>query len=102
MHKNRPAIALNYVEKIIEERGKTHGDYGETFDMCAQLWSVYLGISITPTQVCVLNALQKFARDQNSENINLDNMHDSIGFLAIGAAFQQALKEREMEGGESS
>lgn len=97
-----PADALREVARIIEERGETHGDYRETFDMCAQLWSVYLGIPITPSQVCVLNALQKFARDQNSEEINLDNLHDGIGFLAIGAAFQQALKEREMEEGGSS
>ena len=90
---NSPADALRLVADIIEERGQTHGDYRETFDMCAQLWAVYLGIPISPSQVCVLNALQKFARDQNSEDINLDNLHDSIGFCAIGSAFQQAQKK---------
>tara|TARA_R100001594_G_C4019619_1_gene258860 strand:+ start:962 stop:1243 length:282 start_codon:yes stop_codon:yes gene_type:complete len=88
-----PNRSLARVRKIIKERGETHGDYRETFDMCAKLWSVYLGIPISPSQVCVLNTLQKLARDQNAETPNIENMDDSCGYLVIAAAFQEALKK---------
>ena len=88
-----PSDVLNKVASIIAERAQTHGDYRDTFQMTADIWSAYLGTPITPVQVCVLNALQKLARDQNSEDCNPDNLDDGTGYLAIGAAIQQAKKE---------
>lgn len=50
----------------------------------AKLWSVFLGIDITPRQVCFLNILQKCAREVNIEK--RDNLVDIIGYAANAEA----------------
>ena len=81
-----PADALQEAAKIVKERGKTHGDFRETFVVCAELWSAYLRMPISPVQVAALNQLQKMARDQCSPSTNQENHNDNVGFAAIGAA----------------
>lgn len=54
----------------------------------AELWSTYLGIDITPRQVCVMNILQKISRDVNIEKP--DNLVDIIGYAANAAACHAA------------
>ena len=87
-----PAEALREAARIIEERHETHGDYRETFTKCAELWSGYLGIPISPIQVCHLNQIQKMARDLCGPEINIENHNDNTGFAAIAAAFAAAIK----------
>ena len=44
----------------------------------AALWSAYLGVTITPRQVCMLNSLQKISRDAN--RAKRDNLVDLAGW----------------------
>ena len=55
---NSPDKVLTNVAKIVRDRGETHGDFREVFELTAQLWSVYLGMPVSPQQVSALNSLQ--------------------------------------------
>lgn len=44
----------------------------------AAMWSAYLGVPITPRQVCMLNVLQKVSRDAHSAA--RDNLVDIAGY----------------------
>ena len=85
---NSPAQVLTNVAKIVRDRGETHGDFREVFELTAQLWSVYLGMPVSPQPVCALNSLQKLSRDQVSDTAHRDNFMDVAGYAAIGVALQ--------------
>jgi len=73
-------------ETILEEaarivEGTRNNEYGTPFvnhSRTASFWSVYLGIDITPEQVCMLNILQKLSRSMNS--ITRDTLVDFAGY----------------------
>lgn len=59
----RPEGVLEEAARLV--RGRRRTDYGHPRDnhaRTAALWSAYLGVPITPTQVCMLNLLQKISR----------------------------------------
>jgi hypothetical protein len=63
--------------------GPRRTDYGHPFDnhsRTAAFWSDYLGIPITPEQVCMMNILQKVSRSMTS--ITRDTLVDIAGFAA--------------------
>jgi hypothetical protein len=53
----------------------------------AGLWSSYLGIAITPDQVCFLNILQKIARGQTQ--VTRDTLVDIAGYAGNIEMIQQ-------------
>jgi hypothetical protein len=56
-------------------------DYGTPLDnhgRTAAFWSDYLGITITPEQVCMLNVLQKISRSM--EKTTRDTLVDIAGY----------------------
>jgi hypothetical protein len=53
-------------EAVDGDRQRDYGHPRVNHGRTARLWSAYLGIEITPTQVCVLNILQKISRLQNA------------------------------------
>jgi len=63
-------------------------DYGApdvAFDRIARLWSVALGVEITPRRVALLLVLMKAARLMENEDHN-DGWADLAGYAVIGAA----------------
>lgn len=61
--------------------GPRRSDYGtplENHTRTAALWSAYLGVPITPRQVCILNVLQKASRDAHAPK--RDNLVDIAGW----------------------
>lgn len=86
---------------ILDEAHKAvHGarneDYGHPLDnhgRTAAFFSAYLGIPITPEQVCFLNILQKVSRGMNS--VTRDTLVDIAGYAANVEMVQQ---ERERRG----
>lgn len=65
--------------------GPRQGDYGHpahNHARTAAMWSAYLGVPITPRQVCILNVLQKCARDANRPI--RDNLVDIAGWAENG------------------
>lgn len=75
-------------ESILEEAQRiVHGPRRETYghpflnhSRTAAFWSAYLGIPITPEQVCMLNILQKVARSMTQTT--RDTLVDIAGFAA--------------------
>ena len=73
-----PSI-LSEAEAIVG--GARQADYGTPLanhSRTAALWSVYLGITVTPRQVCMMNVLQKVSRDANAPK--RDNLVDIAGY----------------------
>jgi len=61
--------------------GDRHQDYGKpevNHARTAQMWSDYLGIVVTPRQVCMMNILQKISRDVH--RTKRDNLVDIAGW----------------------
>ena len=87
-HKPRPVNAeqLFSASTVLGDAAEAvHGprlhDYGTPTDnhtRTARFWSAYLGVEISPRQVCFLNILQKVARDMNAETH--DNLVDIAGY----------------------
>lgn len=50
----------------------------------ATLWNVAPDVSVSPAQVCILNALQKLSREFHAHDI--DNLRDACGFIANAVA----------------
>lgn len=70
---------LKEAQEIVD--GKRRDDYGhpaENHARTAMMWSAYLGVKISPRQVCILNILQKCSRDAHSQ-IH-DNLVDVAGW----------------------
>lgn len=69
---------------ISEDRHETHGDAKLVFGLTAQFWSAYLGVTVTPTDVCQLNSLQKKARSKYGKR-NDDDFIDDVGYTALAS-----------------
>lgn len=70
---------LEDANKIIH--GDRNDDYGHPLDnhgITAGLWGIYLGIELTPEQVCILNILQKISRSMNK--MTRDTIVDIPGY----------------------
>ena len=86
---------------ILEEAAKAvdgprNEDYGHPLDnhgRTAALWSAYLGIPITPEQVCFLNVLQKISRGMN--RITRDTLVDIAGYARNVEMVQAERAKRE-------
>lgn len=69
-------------EQIINgERREAYGKALESFQRVAKLWSEILGITVTPSQVCIMMAAFKSAREANSHK--RDNLVDIVGYLLL-------------------
>lgn len=81
-----PVETAKLVETILAEaerivagpRRDTYGSPLENHTRTAAMWSAYLGVTITPRQVCELNILQKVSRDAHSPK--RDNLVDIAGW----------------------
>ena len=75
-------VEIQKVVEIINERGETHGDYRENFKVISDIWSGYMGAVISPSQVDVMMAQLKMARDQTGDHP--DHLHDAMGYILLG------------------
>ena len=76
-------------KSLIDERGKTHGPIEETYKIIAGLWSIRVGVSIMPSDVCDMIEDMKWVRSKNKPN-NHDNCTDGVNYKA----FAYLLRER--------
>lgn len=73
--------ALEEARAAVEgPRRTTYGHPLDNHSRTAAMWSAFLGIPITPEQVCWLNILQKASRNVNADH--RDNVVDVIGYAA--------------------
>ncbi len=78
-------------EIITGDRAKSHGDAGDNFQNIADLWSAYLGISISASQVSLMMVMLKIARAKMGA-FNNDDYVDMCGYAALAGEIA-ALKE---------
>jgi hypothetical protein len=60
-------------------RNKAYGHPSKNFKLTADLWSVILGIPVTPEQVALCMIQLKIARELHS--VKRDNLVDAIGYI---------------------
>ena len=83
--------AKQYVTK---DRAAQHGDMENNFEMIAELWEIYLGVTVYSADVAAMMTLLKIARSK-SNPMHLDNWIDSCGYMACGGEIISGIKSEE-------
>lgn len=73
---------------IFQERGGTHGDFENNFQLIADLCSLRIGREFHPFEVCIILECVKDARMFANPG-NIDNYLDGINYRAFAALFAQ-------------
>lgn len=77
------AATLEDLAVTLAARSVDYGAPGVAFERIARLWSVVLGVEITPRRVALMLALMKTARLIEDEN-HRDGWADLAGYAVIG------------------
>ena len=93
----RGGILLKAFELINGERQDQHGAPEDNFRRIAQLWSVWLGMSLRERDVAVMMTLLKLARVKSGTAFE-DSYCDALGYLALGHDFEVARREALEDG----
>ena len=83
-----PHEMLIKAAELIQERGQTHGNYENNFQLIADIASLRLGRDIHPYEVCVVLECVKDAR-MFANPTNIDNYLDGINYKAFSALFAE-------------
>lgn len=84
---------LSEAEALVSgDRRDAYGDPLANHQRTADLWAAYLGVPISPRQVCMLNALQKISRDAHAPK--RDNLVDLAGYAENAQLVEDALQPR--------
>lgn len=70
------------VEQTLIERGARYGDVTVNHERIARLWSVVLGVDVTPAQAALCMALLKVARLVQTPT-DPDSIHDLAGYTEV-------------------
>ena len=81
---------------IYGDRAETHGDAKDNFGNIAGLWSVYLGHTVTAEDVALMMTLMKIARTKSGD-VNMDDIVDAIGYLALGGEIVSSSLQQDAE-----
>lgn len=82
-------ILVKAMEAVYKNQGLGYGHPADNFADIASMWSIVIGIEITPRQVGLCMIVTKICREKTSHN--LDNFIDIAGYAE---ATMQALVER--------
>lgn len=86
----QPDDVLSAAYDIIRgERLQHYGPPTENFKRIAGMWSAYLGVEVTPNDVCALMILLKQARMKTGDGYHRDSAVDTGGYTAL----QEVLNE---------
>lgn len=85
----RGALLDTAKQTVTKDRTGHYGEPENTFQTIAEFWSTYLGIEISQTQVAMMMALLKVAR-QKVNPAYLDSYLDLAGYAACAAEVQGA------------
>ena len=84
MTKNVRTTVLEEAIGLINGPRQSHyGTPQESFGATSHMWSAYLGIKVSPGDVCRLMCLLKLARLRNGRHY--DSSCDGAGYMALGA-----------------
>lgn len=68
---------------IVEQRAEHYGSGHENLTRIADLWSAYLGVEITASEVCWMMVMLKASRAKVDGGQHLDNYLDAHGYLDL-------------------
>ncbi len=85
---NRRTLTLTSAEKLINhDRAQQYGSPEASFDRIADLWTTYLGTSISATDVALMMVLLKVSRAKASPK-KQDSYDDMCGYAALAAELE--------------
>jgi hypothetical protein len=85
-------IATEAVGLVSGDRQKAYGHPSKNFEDIARLWSVVLGIEVTPAQVGLCMVQVKLAREVFVPK--RDNLVDAVGYLLAYDATKEETNEK--------
>lgn len=80
---NRSKILDTAKEIVTKDRAASHGSAEDNFTAIATIWSVRLGVNITPEQLAIMMIDLKTCRAWNNPEHG-DNWVDMAGYAACG------------------
>jgi len=83
-----PHEMLYKAAEILQERGQTHGDFENNFQLIADIFSLRMGRDFHPYEVCIFLECVKEAR-MFANPTNIDNYLDGINYRAFAALFAE-------------
>lgn len=84
---------VDQVKDLVEDRGRHYGDPLENHQRIADLWSAYLGHTITAHDVAVCMVLLKSSRMRH-DPLHKDSYLDGIAYLSFAADFADRTTEK--------
>ena len=81
---------------VCGDREQDYGSPENNFRTIADMWSAFMGIEITPTEVAAMMALLKIARVASGHS-KADNWIDLAGYAACGGELESIEEERRVE-----
>ena len=81
---------------VCGDREQDYGSPENNFRTIADMWSAFIGIEITPTEVAAMMALLKIARVASGHS-KADNWIDLAGYAACGGELESIEEERRVE-----
>lgn len=85
-------ILLRASNLVSRDRAIDHGDKLHNHTNIAKLWSAYLDIPISPSQVAMCMALLKVARTKLGR-FNIDDFEDGSAYIAIAGEIKENKKD---------
>ena len=80
----RKQILENAIRTVCQDRSDKYGQIEDNFGLIADLWSSYLGASVTAVDVAMMMGMLKMARIKTGKYTQ-DNFVDLAGYAACGA-----------------
>ncbi len=80
----RKQILENAIRTVCQDRRDKYGQIEDNFGLIADLWSAYLGASVTAVDVAMMMGMLKMARIKTGKYTQ-DNFVDLAGYAACGA-----------------
>ena len=81
---------------VCGDREQDYGSPENNFRTIADMWSAFMGIEITPTEVAAMMALLKIARVASGHS-KADNWIDLACYAACGGELESIEEERRVE-----
>ena len=82
-----PSISSEAVALMMGDRNRTHGNPEETLKRIAAIWSGFLDIELTPSQVSSMMALLKIARARHA--YDRDHYVDAVAYLLLAEGMER-------------
>ena len=80
----RKQILENAIRTVCQDRRDKYGQIEDNFGLIADLWSAYIGASVTAVDVAMIMGMLKMARIKTGKYTQ-DNFVDLAGYAACGA-----------------